>query len=174
MPECPGTQHIVALIRWVWRALACSLFAPAGCCPGPGSRCAVRLMAACESLHTTTDMSSCACGATTVATDFRSASLVALTSVTRTSICPVRRQLRKTVQQSPFWHTTLAPTVPSSFQDPSIHHVQVPDFALLSFLSAHSSAALLAAASSSITVVLTAGFSRGSGQQIVSSILPRV
>jgi len=67
--------------------------------------------------------------------------------------------------------TTAAPNLSSSVRDPCVHHVQVPDPNLPPVFFARSSAALWAEVSSSIMVVLTAGFCPGSGQWIVSALL---
>jgi len=157
---------------WSPRALPCSLIAFARCCPGPGSPCAVCLIAAWVSLNTAIDATPCARSNSHLATDFWSATLIPLILASHTAIPSVRMYLQKTVKPSLFEHTATALTLSLSVWNPSVHHVQVANPALLSFLLSYSSAALLAVASSSSIVVLTAGSSPGSGQHIVSAVLP--
>jgi hypothetical protein len=58
---CPGTQWISVSMPASLRFLAHWLIHLARCCPGPGSRCSVRRMAACESLKTATFVTLCVC-----------------------------------------------------------------------------------------------------------------
>jgi len=173
MPECPATQWIAASMLWAPRAVSCLMIALARCCPGPSSRCIVRLMAAWESLHTATVVTPCAPSASAFGMNLWSVTPISQSSWSRNSIHPMPGQLRKNVQPSPWRHTAAAHTLQSSVRDLSIHHVQVRDPLFLSFRCVHCSATLLAAASSSSIVVLTAGFSPESGQNIICALLLR-
>jgi len=62
MPECPGTHWISVGMPWARRFRALLLIRLPSCCPGPGSRCAARRIAACESLKTATVFTPCCCG----------------------------------------------------------------------------------------------------------------
>jgi len=135
MPECPGTQWITTSMPWAWRALACSLIALASCCPGPGSRCAVCLMAAGESLKTAAVVTPCAHDASAFAMDFLSATPNAHCLPSKSSICPVPRLLRNPLQPFPFTQTAGGPTLSSSVPNLSVQHVQVPDPDFLPSLS---------------------------------------
>ena len=174
MREWPGTLWFMSSIPLARRAIACSLIALASCGPGHSSRGAVSLMAACKSLNTATVVTPCARSASALQSDFHSTTPIVQISMSKTSIRPVPSYLRKTSQPSQFEQTAAPPALPSSVWYPSVYYVQEPDPAFLFFLFAHSSMALLAAASPSSIVVLTACSSSGSGQHIVFALLPRV
>jgi len=90
MPEWPGTQWISIAMPWARRACALRLIHLATRCPGPGSRCAVRRMAACESL-TTTVSTPCLCIVSLFAIITSSASPIAHSPASKTSIRPKPR-----------------------------------------------------------------------------------
>ena len=119
MPVCPGTQWISVSMPALRRVLPHWLIHLARCCAGPGSRCSVCRMAACESLKTATFVTQCDCSVSCFFTDSRSASPIAHSSASKTSIPPVPRWLRKALQPSLWLHTAAAPTLPSSDRDPS-------------------------------------------------------
>ena len=141
-------------------------------CPGPGSRCAVRRMAACESLKTATVFTPCLCSVFLFSIVTSSARPIAQRLASKTSICPVPRQLRRDLHSFPCLHTAVAPTRPSSEHDPSVHHIQTPAPTLASFSLAQRCAAFLAAVSSSSMMVLTTDSSPGAGQSMPSVVRP--
>jgi hypothetical protein len=172
MPECPGTQWISVAMPWARRFRALLLFRLASHCHGPGSRCAARPIAACESLKTANVFTPCICIVSLVSIATSSARPIAHSSVSKTSIHPVPRKLRRDLHSFPCLHTAAAPTRPSSERDPSVHHIQTPAPILASFSLAQRGATLLAAAVSSSMVVLTAGSSPGAGQFMPSVVRP--
>jgi len=163
MPECPGTQWISVAMPWARRLRALLLIRLASRCPGPGSRCAARRIAACESLKTATVFTPCTCSVSLFSFATSSASPIAHSSASKTSIRPVPRKLWRGLHSFPCLHTAAAPTRPSSKRDPSVHHCQTPAPILASFSFAQRCAPHLAAVVSSSMVVLTAGSSPGAG-----------
>ena len=112
MPECPGTQWISVAMPWPRRLRALLLIRLASRCPGPGSRCAARRIAACESLKTATVFTPCFCNVSLFSIATSSASPIAHSSASKTSMRPVPRKLRRDLHSFPCLHTAAAPTRP--------------------------------------------------------------
>jgi len=159
---------------WVQMALAYLLIALSTCIPGPGSRCAVSLLAACKSLSSATVVTPSTHRTSDHATNFRSATSIAQSSLWNISIPPMLRLLRKTVHLSPFIHATLTPTPALSVWDLSVYHNQEPDVTVLSIVHSHHSVGLKAAASSSQHDVNQSGSHKQSCQTLwaTSPVLP--
>ena len=107
VPEYPGIQWITTSMPWARRAVVCSLIALATCCPRPGSRYAVCLMAACELLKTATVVTPCTRSAFALVAYFCSATPIAQSSASNTSLvswCTARGgALHNTFQSSDGW-----------------------------------------------------------------------
>jgi len=172
MPECPGTQCISVAMPWPSSLRALLLIRLASLGPGPGSGCAARQIAACESLQTATVFTPCLCNVSLFSIATSSASPITHSSASKTSMRPVPRKLRRDLDSFPCLHTAAAPTRPSSERDPSVHHIQTPSPTLASLSLAQRCAALLAAVVLSSMVVLTAGSSPGAGQFMPSVVRP--
>jgi len=172
MRECPGTQWISVAMPWSRRLRALLLFRLASWCPGPGSRCAARQVAASESMKTATVFTPCICNVSLCSIATSSASPIAHSSLSKTSMRPGTRKPRRDLHSFPCLHTAAAPTGPSSQRDPSVHHIQTPALTLASCSRAQRFTALLAAVVSSSMVVLTAGSSPGTGQFMPSVVRP--
>lgn len=127
MVECPEMLWIITSMRWAGRALSCSLIAHPSCRPGPGPRCSVCCTIACESINCTTVVHVCPCRVSDHSMDYRNATTIACSFTLNTSNRPVPSSLRKTFLLCPLMHTMVAHTVPTSAQDPSVRHVNVPD-----------------------------------------------
>ena len=126
-----------------------------------GCWCAVRQIVACESLKTATVVAPCHCNVSLLLTVSPSASQIAHSSASTTSIRPVPRYLRRVLHSFACLHTAGAPTRPSSERDPSIHHIQTPAPTFASFSLAQRCTALLAVLLSSSIIVFTTGSSPG-------------
>jgi len=111
---------------WARRLRAHLLIRLASCCPGPSSKCAVRLTAARESLKTATIFTPCSCSVCLVAIATSSASPIAHCSGSKRSVRPVPSKLRRDLHTFSGLHTAAAPTWPSSERDPSVHHIRTP------------------------------------------------
>jgi hypothetical protein len=92
MPECPGILWISVAIQWARRHHTLLLNRLASCCPGPGSRCAARQIAPCESLNTATIFTLCICKVSLFSIATSSASPIAHSSASKISNvrCPER------------------------------------------------------------------------------------
>jgi len=153
-------------------AYALQLIRLANRCPGPGSSCAARRIAVCESLKIATVLTPCLCNVSLFSIVSSSASPMAHSSASKTSMRPVPRKLRRDLHSFPCLHTAAAPTRPSSERDPSVHHIQTPAPTLASFSLAKRCAALLAAVLWSSMMVLTADSSPGTSQFMPSVVRP--
>jgi hypothetical protein len=91
IPEHSGTQSISIAMPWVRRARALRLIRLANRCPGPGSRCAVRRMAACESLKIATVFTPLLCCGSFFLIVSPNASPIAHNLASKTTIRPVPR-----------------------------------------------------------------------------------
>jgi len=172
MLECPGTQWISVAMPWPRRLCALLSIRLASLWPGPGSRCAARRIVACESLMTATVFTPCMCNVSLFSIATSSASPIAHSSASKTSMRPVPRKLRRDLHSFPCLHTAAAPTRPSSERNPSVHHIQTPAPTLASVSLAQRCAALLVAVVSSSMVVLTTGSSPGAGQLMPLVVRP--
>jgi len=155
MLECPGIQWILGAMRWARRPLALLLIHLPSRCLGPGSRCAVCRIAACESLNTATVFTPCFSNVSLFSITTSNTSLIGHSSVLEPSISPVPRKLQRDLHWFQWLNTAVAPTLPSSERDPSVHHIQTPAPMLASFYLAQRCVAHLAAVVSSSMVVLT-------------------
>jgi len=172
MPECPGTQSTSGAMLWQRRLRALLLIRLASRCPGSGCRCAARRVVACELLKTATVFTPCFCIVALFSIAMSSASPIAHSLGSKTTMRPVPRKLRRDFHSFGCLHTAAAPTRPWCECDPSVHHIQTPAPTLASFSLAQRCAALLAAVVSSCMVVLTAGSQPGASQFMPSVVRP--
>jgi len=164
MPECPGTQWLSVATPWARRLHTLLVIHLASRYPGPGSKCADRLIAACESLKTATILAPCICNVSLFSFAISSPSPIAHNSAAQTSIHPEHRKQRRDLHPFPCLHNAAAHTRPSSERDPSVHPIQTRAPILASLSLAQHCTARLAAAVSSSMLVLTTGSSPGAGQ----------
>jgi len=164
MTECPGTQGISVAMPWARRLRALRLIRLASRCPGPGSRCAARGIAARESLKTANVFTPCFCNGSLFSIAMSSASLIAHSAASKTFMPLVPRKLWGDLHSFLCLHTAAATTSPLSERDSSVHHIQTPAPILASFSLAQRCTELLAAVVLSSMVVLTTGSSPGAGQ----------
>jgi hypothetical protein len=157
---------------WARRLRARLFIRRARRCPQPDSRCAIRHIAAGESLKTGTVFTPSSCNFSFFSIPTSSVSLIAHCSVWKTIKCPVHRKLQRDLRSLPCLHTAAAATRLSSERDPSVHHIQTPALTLPSFSLAQRCMALLAAVVSSSMVVLTTNYSPRVGQSVPSVIRP--
>jgi len=140
-------------------------------CTGPGSRCAAGRIAALEMLKAATVLTRCFCNVSLSSIATPSASPIAYSSASKTSVHLGPRKLRRDLHSFPGVHSTAAPTQPSAERDPSSHHIQIHALSLAFESLAQHYAALLAVVVSFIKVVLTTG-SPGTSQFMPSVVRP--
>ena len=170
---CPGTQWISVSMPASRRFPAHWLIHLARCCPGQGSRCPVRRMAACKSVKKAIFITPCVCRLSDSLLTPGVRVLWFTIFHWRLLFRPVPRWLRNALQPSRCFHTTAAPTQPSSDRNTSGHIIHTPPPTLASVSLAQRLTSLFAAVSSLTITVLTSGSSSGLGQCVVSASWPR-
>jgi hypothetical protein len=164
MPECPRTQWTSVALAWARRLHPLLWICLTSHCHGPGSRCAARRSAACESLKSDTVFTACFCNVSRFSLAVSSKSPIPYSSSSKTSMRPVHRMLQQDFHSFLCLHTAAVPTRPLSERNPSVRHIQTPAPILACFSLALCCVAHLAAVVSSSMVVLDTGSSHGASQ----------
>jgi len=156
----------------LWARSACALWLIrlANRCPGPGSRCAACWIAVCESLKIATIFTPYIWNVSLFSIVTTSASPIAHSSASKTSMHPVPRKLQRNLHWFPCLHTATAHTRLSSARNPSVHNIETPAPILASFSRAQRCALLLAAVVSSSVMVLSTDSSPGAGHIMPSVV----
>jgi len=172
IPECAGTQWLSVLGPWARGACALRLIQLASRCSGPGSRCAVHRMATSDLLKPATIFTLDHWSVSLFLIITSSTSPIAHSSVSKTSIHPVLRYLRRYLHSSLCLPPAAAPTRPSPECNLSVHHIQSTVSTLASVFLAQSFAALFAAVVLSSMTVRTTDSAPGAVQLMPSVVRP--
>jgi hypothetical protein len=156
IPECSGTEWLLVTMPWARILRILLLIHLASRHPGPGSWCATRLIAACQSLKNNTFITPCICNVSLFSIATSRACLIGSSSESQTTIRQVFRNLRVDLDLFLCLPTTAAPTRPLYEHDPPVRHIPTPALILASFALAQLCMKHLASAVLSSMVVLTA------------------